>query len=100
MKITFIQSCEPCLASGWSAYPVGAKADLVRGAELVSLGIAHEGWKPIQPEPEPVPEKIQIAPKEITHAPEPVQAEPVIEPEPKPKPAPKRRTRRTSKGSK
>lgn len=81
MQITFIQHCPACLASGWSEYPAGAKADLVRASELVKVGIAVEGWIKPTPEPvavEPVSKKVQLAPKEVTRPAKVEQQAPVV----------------------
>ena len=86
MKITFIKNVLPCLASGWSEYKAGVKADLTYGAQLVADGLAREGWEPI---PASKPEPVKAAPKPV-----PVK----IEPPPKVKPRKRKATpRKTTK---
>lgn len=43
MKITFTEDHQSYL-SGNEYYPAGAKADLLRGADLVAQGVALTGW--------------------------------------------------------
>ena len=59
MKITFTQDHQSP-QSGNEYYKAGAQADLPRGAALIALGVAREGWAPVVIPvivPEPVTEQ-------------------------------------------
>ena len=60
MKVTFLTDHQS-VQSGNSFYEAGTRADFPRGAALIEMGVAYEGWGPapvVEPEPEaePMPE--------------------------------------------